>query len=166
MPGRATVADDAGLPGAASRELANGPSAGRLACRPCLLGGVLGRPASRLPVVAFTSQEGGDVARVTAWLSRRQRARTPRRGALASLLYGVVAVLDLAGYFSLKEGAWMLVSGLCFVALSVTTLASAVSLHRRSKNQAGHDQGVSGPGRAPLHHGVGTDAARRPPAGK
>ena len=73
---------------------------------------------------------------MTDWLSRRQRARTPQRGAVASLLLGVVAVLDLTGYFSLKEGTWMLLSGLCLGALCVTTLASAMSLHRRNKNQS------------------------------
>jgi hypothetical protein len=113
-------------------------------------------------VIAFTFPGGGDVATVTDWLSRRQRARTPQRGAVASLLYGVVAVLDLAGYFSLNEGTWMLVSGLCFVALCVTTLASAMSLHRRNKTQGGQGQMLTGrAGRRPV---TGADAGRQPSA--
>jgi hypothetical protein len=92
------------------------------------------------PFVAFTFRGSGDVASVTGWLSRRQARRTPQRGVVASFLYGVVAVLDLTGYFSFKEDAWMLVSGLCLAALCVTTLASAMSLHRRNKNQAGQRQ--------------------------
>lgn len=83
---------------------------------------------------AFTSG-GGEVAKVASERWWWQAARTPRRGIVAAMFFGVAAVLDLVGYLSLKEGVWMLVSAIGLAVLAVMNLVSAVSQHRRCKGQ-------------------------------